>query len=135
VNIERAVVEYLEQRELHDRQGRHLEVLKKMLVDQIKSDGVTDSDGHKRLGVGDYELTLQRRLSGATLDREAATEWAEENEVFENVSRRVLDEDLLLAYVYEHPECEAVLQSFYSEQKETFAFLKPERKPPGSLNY
>jgi hypothetical protein len=132
-NKEMLVKEYMNH--LH-----HMEVLKKT-IDSMKSslsklveeEGEVDEKGHQWLKVGDHLLQRQRRQGASTLDAGAAEEWARENGVWNKVSKviEVLDEDALMAYVYEHRDedgLEDMIKSLYKEAPTTYAFIKPSKE-------
>jgi hypothetical protein len=129
-DIERTVEEYM-------RHLNHLEMLnktlaeyKKELSEYVDTHGEEDDKGHKWLPAGNFMLQKQRRQGKRTLDLGAAEEWARERGIWEQVSRtvEVLDEDALLAYVFENrneDDTEEEFQNLHKEAPVSYAFMKP----------
>lgn len=116
---------------------RHVEALnkivaeyKKQLSDAVDAEGEEDDKGHKWLQIGPFMLQKQRRQGNKSLNIEAAEEWAKERGIWEKVSDeiRVLNEDALMAYVYDHRDeagIEDEVQNLYKEAPVSYAFMKP----------
>lgn len=95
------------------------------LTDEL---GQQDHKGNLWLKAGRYELKRERRVS-RNLDLSQAETWAREKGVWSEVSetREVLNEDLLLAWAWDHSDEEEHIQSLYKE-KEVWAFKLTEKK-------
>jgi hypothetical protein len=128
--IERLTEEYL----VHANHLKQLEKivasLKAELSAAVEDGGDTDDKGHQFLNAGRYLLQRQRRQGKQKLNIGRAEEWAKEHGIWEEVSRveRVLDEDALTGYVYEHRKREGLEEEFeglHDPAPVTYAFVAP----------
>lgn len=109
---------------------KNLADIKKYLSDKISAEGEEDEKGHKSLVVGSYVLRSQRRQGSPTLDTAAVEEWAKKRGIWPDIRKtiEVVDEDLLVGYIYDHRDEEGMedtLRSFYREAPVSYAFMKP----------
>lgn len=105
--------------------------LKRLIKKQLEKDGVPDDKGHRWLHAGKWQLQLQKRQGEPYLDRAAVEDWAKERGFWGSVSKtvEVLDEDALMAYMYERradKELEAEFQEKYVTPEPTYAFQQPQ---------
>jgi len=128
--IERLTEEYL----VHANHLKQLEKivasLKAELSSAVEAEGDTDEKGHQFLNAGKYLLQRQRRQGKQKLNISKAEEWAKDRGIWEEVSRveRVLDEDALTGYIYEHRNkdgLEEEFQSLHDPAPVTYAFVAP----------
>lgn len=126
----RLVQEYVTHSEHLEKLSDTVKSIKDHLSNLVDKDGEEDEKGHRYLKVGPYLLKRQRRQSTPTLDANEVEEWAKERGIWEQISKSVvvLDEDALVAYVYDHRDeegLESTFQSFYKQAKPSYAFMKP----------
>lgn len=138
MNLDRLVEEYVKQRGFIEKAEKRNGELKEMLVEAVDEQGEIDPDsGHKTIATGNWILTRQRRAR-KNFDTTTASEWAKAMGIWDEVSTTktvtttILDHDKLLGYIYEHPEHEALYQSFRTEDV-TWAFMPP--KPHEKIDY
>lgn len=129
-DLSRLTEEYMRHLSHVDTLNKTLAEIKKELSAAVDAEGEEDDKGHKWLQIGPYMLQKQRRQGSRILDIQAAEEWAKERGVWEKVSDeiRVLNEDSLMAYVYDHrdeDDIEDEVQSLYKEAPISYAFMKP----------
>lgn len=130
MELERITEEYL-------RELGHLKTLekitseyKKLLIKAIDEQGVPDDKGHKWLAAGKFMLQRQKRQGDKLINKERAEGWAKAKGMWESVKvvREELDEDALLAYMYEHRDDEELEDEFnelYDTPPVTWAFMTP----------
>lgn len=127
--LSRLVDEYLKAKAFSDSAVKRTEDLKKELSNIVDIDGYTDHVGHKWIEVeSGVQLKRERRVS-VSLDHQAAQEWAEANDLWDDISIpvRMLDEDALATVAVEMPNLQGEIQALYKE-KETWAFKVVEPK-------
>ena len=122
------VTEYKNSREFEEKIAARTAELKRELVRLVKEYGNSDDKGHKWLDAGDNQIKHERRVSKG-FNSSAAQAWAKEMGILDKVTEtiEVFSEDKLLAYVWDNPDLQDKLDSFY-EQKETWAFKVVEGK-------
>ena len=127
--LSRLVDEYVKAKEFSDAAVKRTEEMKKELSNIVDIDGYTDHIGHKWIEVASgVQLKRERRVS-INLDHSAAQDWAQANDLWEEISIpvRMLDEDALATVAVERPELQVEIQGLYKE-KETWAFKVIEPK-------
>ena len=126
----RAVKEYLDARKFADSATRRVDELKKLLLTTVVTVGTPDEKGNLWCPAGDNQLKHERR-SSVSFDSALAEEWAKANGYWEDIKEVVVtervNEDLLHAIGWEHPELSPAILSFYKE-KVTWAFKVVEQK-------
>lgn len=119
----------------HEKHRKMLEKmsgeLKRIIKKKLTEEGTPDDKGHKWLQAGKWQLQLQKRQGEPKLDQQAAEDWAKERGFWKSVSRtvEVLDEDALMAYMYERrddEELEEEFQDLYVTPDPTYAFQQPQ---------
>jgi len=130
MDIERVTEEYLKQLNHVEMLKKQLDEYKKVLVDAITRDGEEDDKGHQWLPAGQYMLQRQRRQGARSINPERAEQWAKDRGVWDEVSKvlRVVDEDALVAYIYDHRDedgLEDEFQTLFDTPKPSYAFIKP----------
>jgi len=130
MDIERVASEYLKQLDHIELLKKQLDEYKKVLVDAVTAEGEEDDKGHQWLPVGRFMLQRQRRQGKKTLNPERVQRWAIDRGIWEQVSTvvRVVDEDALVAYIYENRDesgLEETFQSMYDTPSPSYAFMKP----------
>lgn len=131
VELGKLVDEYM----THEKHRKMLEKmtgeLKRLIKKQVEEHGVPDDKGHRWLQAGKWQLQVQKRQGEPKLDPQAVEDWAKERGFWNQVSRtvEVLDEDALMAYMYERrddKELEAEFQDKYVTPEPTYAFQQPQ---------
>jgi len=130
MDLERVAEEYLKQIKHIDMLKKQVEEYKKMLVDAVTENGEEDDKGHQWLPAGRYMLQRQRRQGSKTVNHERAEQWARARGIWESISKtvEVVDEDALVAYIYDHRDeagLEEEYQSLIDTPKPSYAFMKP----------
>ena len=130
MELDRLVDEYMK----HDKHRKRLEKmtgnLKKMIKAKVEETGTPDDKGHKWLQAGKWQLQVQKRQGEPRLNTQRVEDWAKANGFWKSVSKtvEVMDEDALMAYVYERrddPEFEAEFQEMYDTPEPNYAFQMP----------
>lgn len=127
--LSRLVDEYIKQKAFSDSAAARTEEMKKELSLLVDKEGYVDHNGHKWIEVDSgVQLKRERRVS-VNLNHERAKEWAETNNVWEEISVpvRVLSEDSLANLAFDNPSIQGEVQSLYDE-RETWAFKVIEPK-------
>lgn len=127
---EMLIREYLNHLEHSERLQTILSGIKKHLSERLATEGEEDERGHRSLVVGSYVLKSQKRQGSPTLDAAAVEEWAKDLGIWPDIRKTIetVDEDRLVAYVYDHRDedgMEDTLRSFYREAPISYAFMKP----------
>jgi hypothetical protein len=130
VNIERITKEYLKHLEHLQKLQKMTGEMKEMLKAAIEKEGEPDEKGHRWLPAGDYLLKLQKSQGDPKLSVEAATGWAKTKGIWDKVKEtvEVLDEDKLMAYMYDHQDDEELEEEFeqlYVRPDPVYSFIKP----------
>jgi len=104
--------------------------MKAMLKSQLENVEETDEKGNRWLPAGRFLMKYEKRQGKTYLDSAAAEDWAKEKGFWSEVSevKTVLDNDALLAYMYEHrydTELEEEYQALHVTPSPTWAFIKP----------
>jgi hypothetical protein len=135
LDLERITDEYV-------KQTSHMKVLEKMvkeykdlLTKAVDAQGEPDAKGHKWLTVGKYVLQRQKRQGDKCINTERATQWAQDKGIWDQVKvvRVELDQEALLAYMFEHrddKELEAEFQTMYDTPAPVWAFMAPVIEDP-----
>ena len=126
--LQRLIDEYDKSKAFADKAAARVEELKKVLKSYVADFGTADDKGHKWLAGETHQLKNERRVSRA-FDTKAGEKWAKTTGHWESVKRtvEVLDEDALMALVWDNPELEEEVSKLYTE-KETWAFKVVEGK-------
>lgn len=122
--------DYITHSEHLDKLTSTVKSIKDYLSSLVDSDGEEDEKGHRWLKVGPYMLKRQRRQGEKKINLQRAEEWARKRGVWDKVKAtvEVLDEDALVAYVYDHRDEDGVeeeFQSLFDEAPVSYAFMKP----------
>lgn len=130
MDMERVAQEYLRQLDHVELLKKQLDEYKKVLVDALIEKGEEDDKGHQWLPAGRYMLQRQRRQGKKALNHERVQRWAIDRGIWEQVSTavRVVDEDALVAYIYENRNEEGLeddFQTLYDTPSPSYAFMKP----------
>lgn len=129
-DLDRLVQEYLNTKSMADKVNTRLDELKATLTKYVDNHGQPDEKGSLWLPVGSCQIKKERR-SSKFFDEDAATAWAKEQGIFNDVKRIVIKEwvdmDLLLEYAWEHREVAPVIESF-NKEKVTWAFKVVEKQ-------
>ena len=127
--IQRLTEEYLKAKNFSDLATARTDELKKELSALVDTEGYADHKGSKWIETkGGIQLKRERRVS-VSLSHELAREWAEKNDLCDQISVTVqmLDEDALATVAWEHQQMQSEIQELYSE-KESWAFKVIEPK-------
>lgn len=129
---ESVVNEYIKHLEHSDRLQKMISDLKSTMSKWV-DEGEEDEKGHRWLKVGRYLLQKQKRQGSPVLDQKAVEEWAKSRGIWGQVTKTVeiLDEDALLAYVYDHRDedgLEETYKSFFKDAPISYAFIKPKEE-------
>lgn len=135
MELERVVEEYVKEAALAKSLDKVIGDYKKMLVEAVDKQGEPDAKGHRWLTVGRYLLQRQKRQGEKFINKERAEDWAKARGVWDEVKvvREELDEDALLAYMYEHrrdEELEVEFQDLYDTPQATWAFMPVVEEKP-----
>lgn len=116
------VREYNNAKEFATKVTARADELKRELTRLVKGHGTPDDKGHVWLDAGDHQIKHERRAS-KTFNRDAAEQWAKELGIWDNVKETIetLSEEKLLAHVWNNPDLQDKLDSFY-ETKASWAF-------------
>ncbi len=130
VNVERLTKEYLSHLDHQKKLEKMTGELKELLKKAIEKEGEPDESGHRWLPAGSYLLKLQKSQGQPKLSREAAEGWARTKGIWDKVSEtiEVLDEDKLMAYMYDHQadeELEEEFQELYIRPEPVYSFIRP----------
>lgn len=120
--LQRLIDEYDKSKGFADKAVARVEELKGVLKGYVKKFGSTDDKGHGWLPAITHQLKNERRVS-RSFDSSAAERWAKETGHWDSVKRTIetVDEDALMALVWDNPELEEQVSKFYTE-KATWAF-------------
>lgn len=126
--LQRLIDEYDKSKEFAKKATDRVDELKESLRGYVKKYGTADDRGHVWLPAESHQLKNERRVS-RSFDAKAAEKWAKENGHWDTVRRVVemVDEDALMALVWDNPELEEEASKFYTE-KATWAFKVVEGK-------
>lgn len=127
--IERLAEEFMKAKAFSDSATRRTDELKAELSAFVDNHGYADHKGSKWIETkSGVQLKRERRVS-VNLNHESAKGWAEQNDLWDQISVavRMLDEDALATVAWEHPELQSEIQELYSE-KESWAFKIVESK-------
>jgi hypothetical protein len=130
VNVERITKEYLAHLDHQKKLEKMTGELKALLRKAIEQEGEPDESGHRWLAAGSYLLKLQKSQGQPKLDPAAAEEWARSKGIWDKVKEtvEVLDEDKLMAYMYDHQadeDLEEEFQSLYVVPDPVYSFIRP----------
>lgn len=129
-DIERITDEYMQH--VH-----HAEVLQKIINEYknqlnalVEQEGEEDDKGHQWLPAGKYLLQRQRRQGKKALNHGRVEGWAKARGIWKDITKeiRVIDEDALVGYIYEHRDEEGLEEQFqdlHDTPPVTYAFMKP----------
>jgi hypothetical protein len=135
MDLERVTDEYV-------KQTKHLKSLQKvvgeykeMLIKAVDAQGEADAKGHKWLTVGKYVLQRQKRQGEKYINTDRATKWVHDRGIWDQVKvvREELDQDALMAYIYQHrddKELEAEFQTMFDTPDPVWAFMAPVVEDP-----
>lgn len=131
MDTNRIAKEYLKRLHMQQVTAKSVQELRGLLEKAIEAEGEPDEKGHVWLAAGDVLLQKQKRQGDPFLDREAAEQWAKELDIWDEVKRTVeeLDEDALVAYVYQNRDDEGLEEQFqqlFVTPDPTYAFIKPQ---------
>jgi hypothetical protein len=116
------VKEYNSAKDFATKVTTRADELKRELTRLVKSHGLADDKGHVWLDAGEHQIKHEHRVS-KSFNSSAAEQWAKELGIWDNVKETVetLSEEKLLAHVWNNPELQDKLDSFY-EKKSSWAF-------------
>lgn len=130
VNVERITKEYLAHLDHQKKLEKMTGELKALLKKAIEAEGEPDESGHRWLPAGSYLLKLQKSQPKTYLDRDATEAWARAKGIWDKVKETVeiLDEDKLMAYMYDHQadeELEEEFQALHVIPDPVYSFIRP----------
>lgn len=130
IDLEKLASEYMRSKQAADAMTARAKELKTLLSKAVEERGEEDDRGHFWLSAGRYLLQRQRRQSAPSFDKAAAEKWAKEhglwNELKKTVVTEEVNEDDLVAFVFNNPEYENDLRSLYVVPEPTWAFQSPQ---------
>lgn len=129
-DFESLASEYVRSKRVADDMAKRSKEIRDVLARAMNTRGEEDDKGNLWMGAGRYLLRYQKRQSAPSIDKEAAEAWAKENGLWEDLKKvtvvEEVDEDALVAYVFQNPEHEDDLRTLYKVPEPTWAFLMPE---------
>lgn len=132
MNVERLAQEYMKQKELSKALASKTEQLRELLIAALDREGQVDQDGHAWLPAGDVLLKKEKRQPKPFLDKERAEEWLKRlgawEDVREVVVTEVINEDALMAYVWDNKHLEGELKDLYITPEPSYALVAKEVK-------
>ena len=125
IDINRAVVEYLDTKSMSETIKKRVETMKANIRSYVEAHGEPDEKGNIWYEAGEHKVKIERRASVA-INHDKAEQWLKEHGLWNNCStvvpaRRVLDEDKLLALGFERKIPKKIMDGF-TVVGETFAF-------------
>jgi hypothetical protein len=130
IDLEKLAEEYLRSKQVADAMSARVKELKDLMSKTLESRGEEDEKGHMWLNAGRYLLKRQKRQSAPVFDKAAAEKWAKEHGLWNDLKKTVVteevNEDDLVAFVFNNPEYENDLRLVYKVPEPTWAFMAPQ---------
>jgi hypothetical protein len=135
MDLEKLAEEYVKQSKHAKALDKIVKEYKELLSKAVDAQGEPDAKGHKFLTVGRYVLQRQKRQGEKYINTERATRWAHDKGIWDKVKviREELDQDALMAYMYERrndEELEEEFQKLYDTPAPVWAFMPPVIEEP-----
>jgi hypothetical protein len=129
IDLEKLTSEYMRSKQVADSMAARAKELKNILSKAVEEQGEEDDRGHFWLNAGRFLLQRQKRQSAPSFNKAAAEKWAKEHGLWNDLKKTVVteevNEDDLVAFVFNNPEYENDLRSLYSVPEPTWAFQSP----------
>lgn len=129
-NLEKLASEYLRSKHAADAMAARAKELKNILSKAVEERGDEDDKGHFWMNAGRYLLQRQKRQSAPFFNKNAAEKWVKNNGLWDSLKKTIVieevNEDDLVAYVFQHPEFESDLRGLYTVPEPTWAFMSPQ---------
>jgi hypothetical protein len=130
VDLEKLAEEYLRSKTVADAMAARAKELKTILSRAVEDRGDEDDKGHKWMNAGRYLLQRQKRQSAPSFNKTAAEKWAKDMGLWETLKKTIVleevNEDDLVAFVFQNPEHEHALRTLYDVPEPTWAFMSPQ---------
>jgi hypothetical protein len=130
MDIESIVAEYVRSKQAADAMAQRANELKKILVREVSENGEEDNKGNLWSRIGGYSLQYQRRQKSPVYDKSKAEDLLKGVGIWEELKQTTIveevPEDVLVGYVFEHPEHEHILREVYEVPEPTWAFMQPQ---------
>jgi hypothetical protein len=130
IDLEKLASEYIRSKQASEAMAARAKELKELLSKAVASHGDEDEKGHFWLNAGRFLLQRQRRQSAPVFDKAAAEKWSKEHGLWNDLKKTVIteevNEDDLVAFVFNNPEYENDLRTLYKVSEPTWAFVTPQ---------
>lgn len=128
-NIAKVVERFLQNKAMADEAAARQRGDRDALIAYVERHGIVDDKGHQHVEVPGVGTAKRERRVSSVFDEEYAEDWLKANKLWKECTTTitVIDEDTVLAKIYDGTIPEAVGDAMYSE-KETFAFKVLEDK-------
>lgn len=122
-NVEQHLARYLETKSLQDQAAQRVKTQRDAIIAFVEAEGIEDDSGNRWFETDAFRAKRERRVS-QQFDSETAMAWLVEQggDIHERCVEMVpmIDEDSLLAAIFDESIPEDVAESWYTE-KESFA--------------
>jgi hypothetical protein len=129
IDLEKLASEYVRSKQAADAMAARAKELKELLSRSVENHGEEDDKGHFWLNAGRFLLQRQKRQSAPVFDKAAAEKWAREHGLWNDLKKTVVteevNEDDLVAFVFNNPEYEDDLRILYKVSEPVWAFMPP----------
>lgn len=116
------VERYIDTKRISDDSASRLKAQRDDIINYVAANGIEDDKGHMLIHIPGVALVKRERRASRVLDADFAEEWLKKRKLWLKASTTitVLDEDALLAMIYDETVPPDIADKMYSE-KESFA--------------